>query len=126
MGKKLETKAKESKENWNPRLPLTAFNHTVLVTRKRSGCLHRAARTYLNQKKLQEGWREQEPPQSQLRLDSSEVKTARGTLLLRPAPTRPARELPRHFRLPNLAWISPRAALTHNQARKETWGVGRS
>ena len=54
MGKELETKAEESKENWNPRLPLTAFNHTALVTRERSGCPSPSS-TYLPEPEEAEG-----------------------------------------------------------------------
>lgn len=51
----------------------------------------------LDQEKLKESWWEQEEPQSQLRLDSNEVKAAQTTFLLHPEPTFPARELPCHW-----------------------------
>ena len=47
----------------------------------------------LSQEKLKESWWEQKEPQSQLRLDSSEVKKARPTFLLHPASTFPVCKL---------------------------------
>ena len=50
----------------------------------------------LNWEKLKESWWEQEEPQSQLMFDSNEVKTVRTPLLLRPALTFSAHDLPHH------------------------------